>query len=287
MEKTERRAYAKINLGLDVLRRRENGYHDVKMVMQTVGIYDELTFEKIEEGIVVTTDKEELPTDKGNLIYRAAELLTEKYQIQEGIRISLKKNIPIAAGMAGGSTDAAAVFHGMNTLFNLHMDEKTMQEEGVKIGADVPYCIMGGTALSEGIGEVLTALPAPPKAVLCIAKPDINVSTKFVYENLHIETVKDHPDIDGMVQAIREGDLRGITDRMANVLETVTVKEYPIIEEIKKKMLESGAENALMSGSGPTVFGVFAEEAGAREAMEGIRKEKLAQQVFVTEFVNM
>lgn len=235
MEKTERRAYAKINLGLDVLRRRENGYHDVKMVMQTVGIYDELTFEKIKEGIVVTTDKEELPTDKGNLIYRAAELLTEKYQIQEGIRISLKKNIPIAAGMAGGSTDAAAVFHGMNTLFNLHMDEKTMQEEGVKIGADVPYCIMGGTALSEGIGEVLTALPAPPKAVLCIAKPDINVSTKFVYENLHIETVKDHPDIDGMVQAIREGDLRGITDRMANVLETVTVKEYPIIEAIKKR----------------------------------------------------
>ena len=208
MEKTERRAYAKINLGLDVLRRRENGYHDVKMVMQTVGIYDELTFEKIKEGIIVTTDKEELPTDKGNLIYRAAELLTEKYQIQEGIRISLKKNIPIAAGMAGGSTDAAAVFHGMNTLFNLHMDEKTMREEGVKIGADVPYCIMGGTALSEGIGEVLTALPAPPKAVLCIAKPDINVSTKFVYENLHIETVKDHPDIDGMVQAIREGDHR-------------------------------------------------------------------------------
>ena len=177
MEKTERRAYAKINLGLDVLRRRENGYHDVKMVMQTVGIYDELTFEKIKEGIIVTTDKEELPTDKGNLIYRAAELLTEKYQIREGIRISLKKNIPIAAGMAGGSTDAAAVFHGMNTLFNLHMDEKTMREEGVKIGADVPYCIMGGTALSEGIGEVLTALPAPPKAVLCIAKPDINVST--------------------------------------------------------------------------------------------------------------
>ena len=189
--------------------------------------------------------------------------------------------------MAGGSTDAAAVFHGMNTLFNLHMDEKTMREEGVKIGADVPYCIMGGTALSEGIGEVLTALPAPPKAVLCIAKPDINVSTKFVYENLHIETVKDHPDIDGMVQAIREGDLRGITDRMANVLETVTVKEYPIIQEIKKKMLESGAENALMSGSGPTVFGVFTEEAGAGEAMERIRKEKLAQQVFVTEFVNM
>ena len=287
MEKTERRAYAKINLGLDVLRRRENGYHDVKMVMQTVGIYDELIFEKIEKGIIVTTDKEELPTDKGNLIYRAAELLAEKYQIRKGVRISLKKNIPIAAGMAGGSTDAAAVFHGMNVLFDLRMDEKTMREEGVKIGADVPYCIMGGTALSEGIGEVLTALPMPPKAVLCIARPDINVSTKFVYENLHIERVKDHPDIDGMVQAIREGDLKGITDRMANVLETVTVKEYPIIEEIKKQMMESGAENALMSGSGPTVFGVFAEEAKAREAMEKIQRKKLAQQVFVTEFVNV
>ena len=286
MEKTERRAYAKINLGLDVLRRRENGYHDVKMVMQTVGIYDELTFEKIKKGIVVTTDKEELPTDKGNLIYRTAELLTEKYQIQEGIRISLKKNIPIAAGMAGGSTDAAAVFHGMNTLFNLHMDEKTMREEGVKIGADVPYCIMRGTALAEGIGDKLSPLPAMVKCPVLIAKPQISVSTKFVYQNLKLDDKTVHPDIDRLIEDIRNKDLKAVSDHMGNVLESVTIPNYPVISQIKEQMMDSGAVGSMMSGSGPTVFGLFDDSRTAQLEFGKIKRSGLAKQVYLTSIYN-
>ena len=204
MDSITRKAYAKINLGLDVLRRREDGYHEVKMIMQTVDIWDVLTFSRSEKpGITLSVNKEELPASKDNLIYRAAELVMQKYNIQDGVIISLEKNIPIAAGMAGGSTDAAAVFHGLKELFSLEMSVEEMQKLGVKIGADVPYCIVGGTALSEGIGEILSPLPAPPDCVLVVAKPDINVSTKFVYENLHANELKVHPDIDGMIDAIR------------------------------------------------------------------------------------
>lgn len=285
MEEITRKAYAKINLGLDVIRRRPDGYHEVKMIMQTVGIYDSLTFRKSEKpGIFLATDKEELPCDGKNLIYRAAELIKNTYHVKEGVEITLKKRIPIAAGMAGGSTDAAAVFHGLNELFLLGMSLEDMKELGVKIGADVPYCLMGGTALSEGIGEILTPLPAPPEAYLAVAKPDINVSTKFVYENLHADTLSFHPDIDGMAEALKKGSLKGITDRMGNVLETVTIREYPVIAEIKEKMLENGGENALMSGSGPTVFGIFKEKENARRACEAIEKAGLAKQIFVTEF---
>lgn len=285
MNQITRKAYAKINLGLDVIRRRPDGYHEVKMIMQTVGIYDILTFRKSRgQGIFISTDKEELPCDKNNLIYKAAELLKDTYSIREGVEIVLRKNIPIAAGMAGGSTDAAAVFHGFNELFGLGMSLEDMKRLGVKIGADVPYCLMGGTALSEGIGEVLTPLPAPPEAYLAVAKPDINVSTKFVYENLHADTLAYHPDIDGMVEALKEGSLKGITDRMSNVLETVTIREYPVIAQIKENMLEAGAENALMSGSGPTVFGIFREKEKACGAYEAIEREGLAKQIFVTEF---
>lgn len=281
----KRKAYAKINLGLDVIRRRPDGYHEVKMIMQTVDIWDLLTFQKsIEPGIFITIDKEELPADKNNLIYKAAQMITAEYGIREGVEISLEKNIPIAAGMAGGSTDAAAVFYGMKELFGLDMTKEKMKKMGVNIGADVPYCIEGGTALSEGIGEVLTPLPAPPCAYLVIAKPDINVSTKYVYENLHADTLSAHPDIDGMVQALKEENLQGITERMGNVLETVTVKEYPVISRIKEKMLREGAENALMSGSGPTVFGIWRKEEKAKQAFEKIKEVGLAKQVFLTEF---
>ena len=287
MDCITRKAYAKINLGLDVLRRREDGYHEVKMIMQTVDIWDVLTFRRSEvPGITLTVNREELPTSKDNLIYRAAELVMQQYEIEDGVIISLEKNIPIAAGMAGGSTDAAAVFHGLNELFALEMTLEEMQKLGVKIGADVPYCIMGGTALSEGIGEILSPLPAPPRCVLVVAKPDINVSTKFVYENLHANELKVHPDIDGMIEAIKNQSLAGITGRMGNVLETVTVKEYPVIDEIKSLMKQAGAENALMSGSGPTVFGIFTEEAAAKEAARLIKEKKLAGQVFVTGFYN-
>lgn len=296
-----RKAYAKINLGLDVIRRRPDGYHEVKMVMQTVDIWDRLTFSKsAEPGILLKIDtwgpeeaagadsgRADIPAKQDNLIYKAADMIMKEYGINSGVEITLQKNIPVAAGMAGGSTDAAAVFHGMNELFDLKMTLEEMQSMGVRLGADIPYCMAGGTALSEGIGEELTYLPAPPECVLAVAKPDIHVSTKFVYENLHLENLKKHPDIDGMVEAVKAGDLPGITDRMENVLETVTVREYPVIADIKKVMLEKGAENALMSGSGPTVFGIFKEKEAAEAAVKEIEKAGLARQVFVTGFKNI
>lgn len=285
--KITRNAYAKINLGLDVLRRREDGYHEVKMVMQTISLHDVLTFEETEqEGItLVTNDRPELPENaQDNLVYKAAGLICETFGIEKGVRITLMKNIPIAAGMAGGSTDAAAVFHGLNELWGLSMSRERMQELAVKLGADIPYCIMGGTALSEGIGEKLTPLPAPPDAFVLIAKPQISVSTKYVYENLHADQLQQHPDIDGMTAAIREGSLSGITERMENVLETVTQTTYPVIGEIKAQMLDAGAMNALMSGSGPTVFGIFDNEEKAEAAGQKIRESGLSEEVFVTTF---
>lgn len=286
----KRKAYAKINLGLDVIRKRPDGYHEVKMIMQTVGIYDELTFRKcFKPGVFIslrTENKIHLPTDQRNLVYQAAQMVREEYHIKEGVEITLEKNIPVAAGMAGGSTDAAAVFHGMKELFSLTMTLDKMKQLGVRLGADIPYCIMGGTALSEGIGEILTPLPEPPAAYLVIAKPDISVSTKFVYENLHADTLTQHPDIDGMVQALQNGSLQGITDRMQNVLERVTITEYPVIRELKDTMLNAGAENALMSGSGPTVFGIWQEEQKANRAFTQIKESGLAKQVFLTGFVN-
>lgn len=290
MKQIIRKAYAKINLGLDVVRRRPDGYHEVKMIMQTISLHDELRFEETggKEIILVSNDNPLLPEDaKDNLIYKAAECIRREYGMERGVKITLQKNIPIAAGMAGGSTDAAAVFHGLNELWQLSMSREKMQELSVKLGADIPYCIMGGTVLSEGIGEILTPLPAPPHAYILIAKPNISVSTKFVYENLHADTLQKHPDIDGMVEAIRNGDLHGITARMENVLETVTEKTYPVISELKEKMREEGALNALMSGSGPTVFGIFEEEDKAQKAADRIRELKLSNQIYVTTFVNV
>ena len=285
MERISINAMAKINLGLDVLRRRENGYHDVKMIMQTVNIYDTLDFVKLQESkIVVKTDTMELPTDENNLIYKAAKLLFEKCGVIEGVEITLTKRIPIAAGMAGGSTDAAAALVGINTLFDLNLSMDELKEIGVKIGADVPYCIEGGTALSEGIGEILTKLPDAPDCFVVVAKPEISVSTKYVYENLHANELKYHPDIDGMVEAIRENDLDGVCRRMENVLETVTETKYPVISELKKLLKDAGAENSLMSGSGPTVFAIFKEEEIANRALEAVKNSGLAKQSFVTVF---
>ncbi|MCI8353734.1 MAG: 4-(cytidine 5'-diphospho)-2-C-methyl-D-erythritol kinase [Lachnospiraceae bacterium] len=288
MDQITRKAYAKINLGLDVIRRRPDGYHEVKMIMQTVGICDILTFRKSgrqDGAVTLFLDKKELPCGKENLVYRAAELLTRTHGLRDGVEITLEKRIPIAAGMAGGSTDAAAVFHGMNELFGLSMSLQEMKDLGVGIGADVPYCIQGGTALSEGIGEILTALPSPPAAYLLIAKPDIGVSTKFVYENLHADRLQSHPDIDGMVQALERGSLEGIVSRMENVLETVTVREYPVIQTLKDIMRREGALNALMSGSGPTVFGVYKTREAAEASRPAVEKSGMAKEIFVTEFV--
>ena len=278
------KAYAKINLGLDVVKRLENGYHEVKMVMQTIGIYDEILLEKTDSGIIVTTDSRGLPKAGDNLVLKAAKLMAEHYQISGGMRIHLKKRIPVAAGMAGGSTDAAATMKGINRLFDLGCTLQELMELGVKLRADVPYCILGGTALAEGIGERLTALPPAPDCYVLGAKPDISVSTKYVYEHLDAAGIPEHPDIDGMVRAIEEGSLQGVLDRMENVLESVTARDYPVINAIKSRMKELGAVNSLMSGSGPTVFGIFIEEETVREAGRQIMREKLAKQIFVTEF---
>ncbi len=277
------KAYAKINLGLDVVRRLPNGYHEVKMVMQSVGLWDELTLERAEGGITITTDADGLSTGEDNLIYRAARLMLDKYGCP-GLRVHLQKNIPIAAGMAGGSTDAAAVMKGINHLYRLGLSPAQLMEDGVAIGADVPYCILGGTALAEGIGEKLTPLPPLPPCHILIAKPDISVSTKYVYEHLDANGLEAHPDIDGMVQAVRDGSLRGVLERMANVLETVTVPAHPVIADIKARMRELGAADSLMSGSGPTVFGIFRQEDRklAEAALEQFGQEDLAGQAFLT-----
>ena len=286
------KAYGKINLGLDVLRRREDGYHDVRMIMQTVGIFDRVDLIwKEEPGSQVETNLYYLPTNENNLVYKAAKLLMDEFQVQEGLLIRLRKFIPVAAGMAGGSSDAAAVLFGVNKMFRLGLTTEELMQRGVKIGADVPYCILRGTALSEGIGEVLTSLPPVPQCQVLVAKPGINVSTKFVYENLHANDLRpeQHPDIDGMIRAIKAQDLQGIADKLGNVLETVTVKEYPVIQEIKDKMVEFGAIGSLMSGSGPTVFGLFTNPKAAQQAYEELRygeSSGLAKQVYLTNFYN-
>lgn len=282
MEKYHIKAYAKINLGLDVVKKLPSGYHQVKMILQTVDIFDQLTLEKTGDRIMLTTDSDELPPGRDNLICRAAELMREKYHFTEGIHIHLEKRIPIAAGMAGGSTDAAAVMKGISRLLGLDAPMPQLMEYGVAIGADVPYCIMGGTALAEGIGDILTALPPAPDCFILVAKPDISVSTKYVYEHLDAAGLKSHPDIDGMRAAIEQGSLQGILDRMENVLETVTIPAHPVIATIKNRMRELGAVKSLMSGSGPTVFGIFLEKQAAELAGGQLREEGLAKQIFVT-----
>lgn len=286
------KAYGKINLGLDVLRKREDGYHDVRMIMQTVGIFDRIDLiRKPEPGIQVETNLYYLPNNENNLVYKAAHLLMEEFHVSDGIHIRLNKFIPVSAGMAGGSSDAAAVLFGVNKMFGLGLTTGQLMERGVKIGADVPYCVLRGTALSEGIGEILTPLPAPPQCQILIAKPGISVSTRFVYENLNANSLKpeQHPDIDGMLAAIRQQDLYRIAGRMGNVLETVTIKEYPVIQAIKDKMMDYGAIGSLMSGSGPTVFGLFTNPSLAAYAYEELRfgsAANLARQVYLTNFYN-
>lgn len=288
MDKIKLKALGKINLGLDVLGRRPNGYHDVRMVMQTVYLYDQILLEKTDkEGISLKTNLFYLPVNENNLAYRAAKMLIDEFAIKEGVHISLEKHIPVAAGMAGGSSNAAAVLYGMNRLFQLGLTDQELMERGVKLGADVPYCIMRGTVLAEGIGEELTPLPAMPKCHVLLAKPPISVSTQKVYEKLDAQEVTKHPDIDGILLGLQTGDLRKITSSMGNVLENVTITEYPQIERIKDVMKEEGALNAMMSGSGPTVFGIYDDKILARRAAARIREEQLAKQVHVTTMHNV
>lgn len=287
------KAYGKINLGLDVLRKREDGYHEVRMIMQTVGLYDKIDlYLKETPGIEIASNLFYLPVNENNLAYKAAKLLMEEFGVPHGITIRLKKFIPVAAGMAGGSSDAAAVLFGVNKMFRLGLTREELMERGVKIGADVPYCILRGTALSEGIGEILTPLPAIPQCQVLIAKPSVSVSTKFVYEHLDADGLRgvDHPDIDGIIEALKSRDIYQVAGHLGNVLEMVTVPEYPVIARIKEKMKELGAVNALMSGSGPTVFGIFTNPNAAETAYEKLRhgesSSRLAKQVYLTNFYN-
>ena len=281
------KALAKINLGLDVVRKREDGYHEVRMIMQTIHLFDRLEISKNTSGeISMETNLAFLPTNENNLVYKAAKLLKDEFEIKDGVHVWLHKYIPVAAGMAGGSTDAAAVLYGMNRMFELGLSVEELMKRGVKIGADVPYCLLRGTALAEGIGEKLTKLPPMVKCPVLIAKPQINVSTKFVYENLKLDAQKKHPDIDRLLSDIKEQDLYKIAADMGNILETVTIPAYPVIAEIKENMLEHGAVNARMSGSGPTVFGLFDDENTATAAYEEMKASGLAKQVYLTSIYN-
>lgn len=285
MNELKLKAMAKINLGLDVLRKREDGYHDLRMIMQSIYLYDQIELKKTKTpGIQVEVNLSYLPVGADNLVYRAAKLLMDEFGIQEGVHIRLQKYIPVAAGLAGGSSDAAAVLVGMNRMFELRLTQEELMKRGVKIGADVPYCIMRGTALAEGIGEKLTRLPNAPETYVLLAKPAIHVSTQFVYGNLKAGELTWHPDIDGQIEAIRNGDLHAMAAKMGNVLETVTIPAHPVIQTIKDSMMENGAVNAMMSGSGPTVFGLFDDQQKAKAAYEHMMKSGLAKNVFLTRF---
>ena len=283
------RAHGKINLALDVLRKREDGYHDVRMIMQSVGLYDNIEIANLGQSktgkpeIDIECNLRYLPNNENNLAYKAALLLMDEFYISAHIVIKIKKMIPVAAGMAGGSADAAAVLKGVNKLFGLHLTNEELKKRGVTLGADIPYCIDGGTALSEGIGEILTPLPPMPQCIILLVKPPINVSTKLVYGNLDAANNTYHPDIDGMIEAIEAGDLKAMTEKMGNVLATVTEAEYPIITEIKDKMIEMGALGSMMSGSGPTVFGIFDNREAAKAAYAFFKESDLGRQVYLTD----
>lgn len=285
MHKIFVKAYGKINLGLDVLRKREDGYHDLSMIMQTVEIYDGIEIKRTKgSGITIKCNVKTIPTDESNLVYKAAKLLKDEFNIIDGLSINIEKVIPVAAGMAGGSSDCAATLKGINKMFNIGLSDAQLRERGKRLGADVPYCIMGGTYLAEGIGEKLTPLKHLPGYKVLLLKPPIDVSTGFVYGNLKLDDSINHPDIKGMVKAVEEEDYNGICSRLGNVLESVTIPAFPIIEEIKEDMKKLGADNALMSGSGPTVFGLFSDEEEIANAYKVLNIKYPDAQIYVTKF---
>jgi len=285
MNRMEINARAKINITLDVLNKREDGYHNVKMIMQTINLYDTLYLEKTEHGIEVKTNLPYLPTDSRNLAYKAAQLFFDAVQMPEaGIKINIYKRIPVAAGLAGGSTDAAAVLIAMNKMYRAGFTTDQLMNMGKKLGADVPYCIMGGTVLAEGIGDILTLLPSMPPTVIVLAKPPISISTAYVYNNLRVDSIQCRPDTEKVINAIYNKDIIGIAKGMYNVLETVTAREHKVINRIKNIMLGNGALGSIMSGSGPTVFGIFEHEVNARKAVTKLRT--ITKDVFVVSTYN-
>ncbi len=264
-------ARAKINLALDVLGRRPDGYHEVAMVMQSVALADKVTLAAADD-ISVTSTFADLDCGPTNLAYRAAALLRDRCGVARGVRITLEKNIPLAAGLAGGSTDAAAVLRGLNGLWRLGLTPAELEELGAALGSDVPFCLRGGTALATGRGELLAPLPALPPVWVVLAKPPVAVSTAWVYGNYRGERVAVRPDVAGMQACLAAGDLPGVAARLGNVLETVTVPAHPAIAALKENMREQGAMASLMSGSGPTVFGLVDDRRQAEKIAAALRR---------------
>ena len=268
------KALAKINLGLDVIGTREDGYHLVRMIMQTIDLYDWVTVRKSESaGISLETNLNFLPTDEHNIAYQAVELLKQDFPQIDGVELRIYKCIPVAAGMAGGSTDAAAVLYGMNKLYHLGIPMNRLMEYGLKLGADVPYCLLRGTALAEGIGEKLTRLAPMPDCFILIAKPPVSVSTKLVYQSLDALKEPPHPPIDAQIHDLEIQDLAALAKHMGNVLESVTIPMHPQIAQIKEMMEAQGAVAAMMSGSGPTVIGIYNHYGAARRACLEMRDQ--------------
>lgn len=265
------KAPAKINLTLDVLHKRPDGYHEVEMIMTTVDLADRIGLENREDGkIHILSIDRFVPNDHRNLAYQAAKLLKDKYHVSAGVTIKIDKHIPVAAGLAGGSSDAAATLKGLNTLWNLGLSLDELAEIGTKIGSDVAFCVYGGTALATGRGEIIQELPSPANCWIILAKPTLGVSTADVYGNLNIQNIV-HPNTQQMVKAIETKDFNQMCASVGNVLESVTFKLYPEVAGLKEQMKRFGADAVLMSGSGPTVFGIVQQESKVQRIYNGLR----------------
>ncbi|GAA3892491.1 4-(cytidine 5'-diphospho)-2-C-methyl-D-erythritol kinase [Anoxybacillus suryakundensis] len=265
------KAPAKINLSLDVLHKRSDGYHEVNMVMTTIDLADRVELTDLySDTIQIISHNRFVPDDERNLAYQAAKLLKEKLGVRRGVAISITKHIPVAAGLAGGSSDAAATLRGLNKLWGLGLSLDELAEIGAEIGSDVPFCVYGGTAVARGRGEKIEHIPAPPPCWVILAKPTIGVSTADVYRNLQLQSVH-HPDVDGMVAAIKEKNYEKICALAGNVLESVTLNMHPKVAQIKEQMKRFGADVSLMSGSGPTVFGLIQHDSRLQRVYNGLR----------------
>ena len=259
-------SYAKINLTLDVLSKRPDGYHNVEMIMQTVSLYDLILVDKTEKNISISTNLKYLPVNEKNIAYKAALEFFKYTSITGGCKIMIHKNIPVAAGLAGGSGNAAAVLCSLDKLYNTNLPLDELMNIGSKLGADVPYCIMGGTALATGIGEILTPLPSIPKCNILMVKPPISVSTAAIYEAIDTAEINNRPNTNAMIDALAQKDLISVAQNLSNVMGNVTETIHPIVKGIRRKMLMNGALGAVMSGSGPTVFGIFPDYETAKKS---------------------
>ncbi|GGB12829.1 4-(cytidine 5'-diphospho)-2-C-methyl-D-erythritol kinase [Macrococcus hajekii] len=266
------KAPAKINLTLDTLYKREDGYHEVEMIMTTVDLNDRLTLEKRKDKkIVLKVEHRYVPTDHRNLAYKAAKLMMDRYQIKQGVTITLDKAIPIAAGLAGGSSDAAATLRGMNRLFELGLSLEELSELSAEIGSDIPFCVYGKTALCKGRGEKLTPLPKPPAAWVVLAKPDISVSTADVYGALKVSSEDKKIPTTQCIEALETGDYQLLINSLGNTLEKVTIEMHPVIQSLKETMQKAGIDATMMSGSGPTVYGLASKERQAKSVVNALK----------------